>query len=55
MSFIVVCQGCGKILYEGRDMIPLYRLRRKTEGKCPSCGRKLAVDPLSIKLEEKGL
>ena len=48
LGFSVVCHGCGKLLYEGRDLIPLYRLRRRTDGKCPVCGRKLGVDPLSI-------
>jgi rRNA maturation endonuclease Nob1 len=52
MGFNVVCHGCGKLLYQGRDLIPLYRLRRRTDGKCPACGRKLAIRPLSIKFEE---
>jgi hypothetical protein len=48
MGFDVVCHGCGKLLYHGRDLIPLYRLRGRTDGKCPGCGRKLAIRPLSI-------
>jgi hypothetical protein len=48
LGFSVVCHGCGKLLYEGRDLIPLYRLRRRTDGKCPACGIKLGVDPISI-------
>ena len=55
MSFTVVCHGCGKILYEGRDMIPLYRLRRKTDGKCPYYKRRLSIDPMSVKVENGGL
>jgi len=52
LGFSVVCHVCGEILYEGRDLIPLYRLRIKTDGKCPGCGRKLSVDPLSISFRE---
>ena len=52
MGFSVVCHGCGKLLYEGRDLVPLYRLRRRTDDKCPACGRKLAIRPLSISFQE---
>ena len=48
LGFSVVCHGCGKLLYEGKEMIPLYRLRYRTDGKCPECKRKLGVRPLSI-------
>ncbi len=51
MAFIVVCHGCGEVLYEGRDMIPLYRLKAKHNGKCPKCGRKLANKPQNITLQ----
>jgi len=36
-------------------MINLYRVRRKSDGKCPCCGRKLAVDPVNIKFEYCGV
>ena len=54
LVFSVVCHGCGELLYEGRDMIPLWRLRRRTEGKCPGCGRKLGVRPLKVEFGEEG-
>ena len=47
-----MCHGFGHLLYEGRDMIPLYRLRRRTDGKCPSCKRKLAFHPLRISFDK---
>jgi hypothetical protein len=31
----------------------MYRLIIKTDGKCPSCGRKLAVDPICSEIGEK--
>ena len=52
MGFSVVCHGCGKLMNEGRDLISLYRLRRRTDEKCPGCEIKLAVRPLSINLQE---
>ena len=52
MGFSVVCHGCGKSLYEGSDMIPIYRLRKKTNGRCPGCGRKLSIEPLKITCEK---
>ncbi|UCC58924.1 MAG: hypothetical protein JSW14_03225 [Candidatus Bathyarchaeum sp.] len=52
MGFSVVCYGCGQILYEGRDMIPLYRLRAKCNGRCPVCEKQLSISPLSIELRQ---
>jgi hypothetical protein len=51
MGFSVVCHGCGEVLYEDRDRIPLYRLRAKCDGRCPEHKRKLSVILLSIILE----
>ena len=52
MALRLVCHECGKILYEGRDMIPIYMLRKRTEEKCPSCNRKLSIEPLKIIYEK---
>ena len=48
MSFKIVCHVCGHVLYQGRDMIQLYKLRRETDNKCPGCGRRLSLDPIKI-------
>jgi len=37
------------------DMIQLYKLRREIDNKCPCCGKKLSIHPLSIKIEDKEL
>jgi len=55
MGFTIVCQECGHSLYEGEDMIHLFRLRRKIDNRCPGCGRKLSIRPLGIKVEDKEL
>jgi hypothetical protein len=53
LGFSIVCHECGHCLYEGMDMIVLYRLRRKIDNKCPGCGRTLSLYPLSIKIEDQ--
>ena len=53
MGFIVICHKCGQLLYEGKDMIPLYRLRCKTDGRYPNYNRKLALRPLSINFDSR--
>jgi DNA-directed RNA polymerase subunit RPC12/RpoP len=55
MGFIIVCYECGYTLYNGRGMILVYKLRREINNRCPGCGRKLSVKPLSIKVEDKEL
>jgi hypothetical protein len=52
LSFTIVCHGCGHILYEGRDMIPIYRLMSKLDGRCPACNRKLSATPKEIELKQ---
>ena len=51
MPLTIVCHGCGRVLYEGNDMVSPYEIRVKTDGRCPACGRKLAISPLGIILE----
>ncbi len=52
LGFSVVCHGCGEVLYEGRDMIPIYRLMSKYDGRCPACSRKLSATPKTIELKQ---
>jgi hypothetical protein len=52
LGFTVVCHGCGEFLYEGIEMIPIYRLLSKYDGRCPACNRKLSATPKTIELQE---
>jgi DNA-directed RNA polymerase subunit RPC12/RpoP len=54
MGFSVVCHECGKVLYDGRDMIQLYKLRREIDNKCPNCKRRLALEPIKIEYSVTG-
>jgi hypothetical protein len=55
LGFNVIFHKCGQIFYEGTDMIHLFRLRRKTDNKFLGYGRKLAIHPLSVEVEDKEL
>ena len=36
MGFSIVCNGCGKLLYQGNQMILLYKLRNEIDNRCQS-------------------
>jgi hypothetical protein len=47
----VVCHQCGCILYEGDELKPPDEILHKYNGKCPKCGRKLAIIPLNVEVK----
>jgi len=47
----VVCQKCGYVLYEGDELKPPDEILQRYNGKCPRCGRKLALVPLDIEVK----
>ncbi|MCW4015268.1 MAG: hypothetical protein NWF06_02765 [Candidatus Bathyarchaeota archaeon] len=51
MAVSISCHGCGKTLFTGREVISPYYVRAKNECRCPSCGRKLTHNPMSIQLD----
>jgi hypothetical protein len=38
-------------LYEGSELKPPDEILHKHNGKCPKCGRKLALIPLNVEVE----
>ncbi|MCD6446043.1 hypothetical protein J7L49_04590 [Candidatus Bathyarchaeota archaeon] len=44
----VICKNCGYVLYEGDDLKPPDEILQRYNGKCPNCGKKLALVPLQI-------
>jgi hypothetical protein len=44
----VVCQGCGHILYQGAELKPPDEVLHQHDGKCPKCGKKLALIPIDV-------
>jgi len=44
----VVCQGCGHVLYQGAELRPPDEILHENDGKCPKCGKKLAIVPIDI-------
>ncbi|MGD9130535.1 MAG: hypothetical protein PVH73_03050 [Candidatus Bathyarchaeota archaeon] len=54
MAVSIRCNGCGKALFTGRDAIQPYYVRARTECRCPSCGRKLSNNSLSVQVDLLG-
>ncbi|MGD8564947.1 MAG: hypothetical protein PVF96_01195 [Candidatus Bathyarchaeota archaeon] len=47
----VTCQKCGCVLYEDNELKTPEEILHKHDGKCPECGRKLALMPLDIEVK----
>lgn len=47
----VVCEECGRILYDGLDLRPPEELIQEYDGKCPKCGKKLSFAPKKIEVK----
>jgi len=47
----VVCQQCGFILYESDELKPPDEILHQHNGKCPKCGKKLALIPLDVEVK----
>jgi ribosomal protein S27AE len=46
-----VCQKCGYVLYEGDDLKPPDEIMQQCNGRCPKCGKKLALIPLDVEVK----
>lgn len=44
----VTCHKCGYVLYQGPELKSPEDILQTFEGKCPKCGAKLSLAPLSI-------
>ncbi|MBT8171252.1 hypothetical protein KJN74_00065 [Candidatus Bathyarchaeota archaeon] len=51
MAVSISCHGCGKTLFNGRELISPYYIRAKNNCRCPSCGKKLANSSVSVQLD----
>jgi hypothetical protein len=47
----VICEKCGHVLYEGSDLKPPDEIIQANDGKCPSCGKKIAFVPTKVVVE----
>ena len=48
---LVICQKCGYILYDEDDLKPPDEILHQYNGKCPKCGKKLALVPLDVEVK----
>jgi len=46
----VVCDSCGEVLYNGKDLKPPDEIILNHEGKCPKCGKKLSFIPINVEV-----
>lgn len=46
----VICEGCGEILYEGKDIKSPEEIHQMHDGKCPKCGRRLSLIPHKVEV-----
>ena len=44
----VVCDACGTVLYEGKELKPPDEILQTHNGVCPNCQRKLAPVPIAV-------
>jgi ribosomal protein S27AE len=47
----VICQKCGYVLYDEDDLKPPDEILHQHNGKCPKCGKKLALVPLDVEVK----
>jgi len=38
----IICDGCGAVLYEGRELKAPEEIIQENGGTCPQCGKKLS-------------
>lgn len=47
----VICDNCGKVLYDHSDLKSPADIIKKFDGVCPQCGNKLIFDPEKIEIK----
>jgi len=47
----VVCDGCGEVLYDNKDLKPPIEIIKQMNGKCPQCSKKLIFDPQKVEIK----
>ena len=47
----VICQQCGYLLYDGAELRPPDEILHEHNGKCPKCGKKLALIPINVEVK----
>jgi len=47
----VICDKCGAVLYEGKELKAPYEVGETYDGKCPNCGKKLSYTPKKVEIK----
>jgi hypothetical protein len=46
----IVCDACGEVLYDSKELKPPEEVIQKLEGACPQCGKSLAFQPGNVEI-----
>lgn len=46
----VVCDKCGTILYNDKELKPPDEIIQVYDGKCPNCGKRLSFVPKNVEV-----
>jgi hypothetical protein len=49
----MICNGCGKVLYDNSDLKPPEEIIKKFGGKCPQCSKDLIFDPEKVEINSR--
>lgn len=47
----MVCDRCGALLYEGKELKDTHEIVESYDGKCPNCGKKLSYIPKTVEIK----
>jgi len=47
----VICDKCGAVLYEGRELKAPEEIIHENGGTCPQCGKKLSFLPERVDID----
>lgn len=50
MPQMVLCDGCGEVLYQGYEIKSPEEIYEVHGGRCPKCGRRLLLTPRRVEI-----
>lgn len=50
MSFEIICNSCGSLIYAGYDLRFVREVLRPNAGKCGNCGERLSQNGFEVEI-----
>jgi len=47
----IICDKCGAVLYEGRELKAPEEVIQENSGECPKCGKRLSFFPEKVNID----